>query len=95
MTGFNIQGITNGVLLHSLSHRMWTMAKLNVRIPYKLRTELRDHCQRQNRPASEVVRDSLRRFLAVQGFLAFHKNLTPLAKARGILTDDDVFRMIS
>lgn len=44
---------------------------------------------------SEVVRDALRRQLAVRRFDAIRERLMPFAEARGYLTDDDVFRDVS
>jgi hypothetical protein len=44
---------------------------------------------------SDLVRDSLRRYVAVERFRALRKKTVPLAEARGFLTDDDVFKAIS
>jgi len=68
---------------------------LNIRISDSLREDLREICRQQHRPASEVVRDSLRRYLAVQKFRALRRKALPLAEAQGILTDEDVFEIIS
>jgi len=68
---------------------------LNIRIPDALRDELRELCSRQHRPASEVVRDSLRRYLAIEKFQALRRKTLPFAEAQGILTDEDVFEAIS
>jgi len=42
-----------------------------------------------------VVRDALRRQLAVLQFDQLRKEVLPFAEARGYLTDEDVFRDIS
>ena len=47
------------------------------------------------RNRSEVVRDSLRRYLAIQKFRQLRQEMLPYAEARGILADEDVFREIS
>jgi len=71
------------------------MSNLTIRIPEELKKELQDFCQEQNRLASDVVRDSLRRYLAVERFRALRRKTLPFAEAQGILTDEDVFRIVS
>lgn len=71
------------------------MSNLTVRIPDDLRRQLDDLCAQQNRPASEVLRDSLRRYIAVEQFRALRGKTLPFAEAAGLLTDDDVFEAIS
>jgi predicted transcriptional regulator len=71
------------------------MSTLNVRIPERLRRELEKVAKSEDRPVSEVVRDSLRRYVAVQRFRALRKKTLPFAEAQGFLTDDDVFKAIS
>ena len=45
--------------------------------------------------ASEVVRDALRRQLAISALDEVREQLVPLAETHGWLTDDDVFRDVS
>ncbi len=71
------------------------MSNLTVRIPESLRKELRDLCRQQQRPASDVVRESLRRYLAVAKFKALRRKTLPFAEAQGFLTDEDVFEAVS
>jgi len=71
------------------------MSNLTVRIPEKLRRDLKRLCARQKRPASEVVRDSLRQYLAAQEFQTLRRKTLPFAEAQGLLTDEDVFKAIS
>lgn len=47
------------------------------------------------RTRSDVVRDALRRQLALLRFETARRRLMPLAEARGYLTDEDVFRDVS
>jgi predicted transcriptional regulator len=68
---------------------------LSIRIPPKLRRELARVCKRQNRPASDVAREALRRYLALERFRALRGHALPLAEAQGLLTDEDVFRLVS
>ena len=74
---------------------MYCMSNLTVRIPDDLKQRLQKFCKEQKRPASEVVRNSLRRYLAVERFQELRRKTLPFAEAQGILTDDDVFRIVS
>jgi predicted transcriptional regulator len=71
------------------------MSTMTFRIPEALRQELETLCRQQSRPASEVVRESLRRYLAAERFRALRKKTLPFAEAQGFLTDDDVFKAVS
>jgi predicted transcriptional regulator len=71
------------------------MSNLTVRIPKTLRKELEALCEQQQRPASDVVRDSLRRYIAAQKFQRLRRKTLPFAEAEGFLTDEDVFEAIS
>ena len=72
-----------------------TMETFTIRLSDSLRRELKALCRRQKRPASEVVRDSLRRYIAAEKFHALRKKTLPFAEAQGLLTDEDVFKAIS
>lgn len=47
------------------------------------------------RNRSEIVREALRRHLAIQTFEALRQRAAPFAEAAGYLTDEDVFRDVS
>ncbi|PXF56679.1 MAG: CopG family transcriptional regulator [Deltaproteobacteria bacterium] len=49
----------------------------------------------QNKPVSDVVRESIRRYIAVERFRALRRKVLPFAEAQGFLTDEDVFKAIS
>ena len=51
--------------------------------------------QEQSKPVSDLVRESIRRYVAVEKFRALRKKALPFAEAQGFLTDEDVFRAIS
>jgi Arc/MetJ-type ribon-helix-helix transcriptional regulator len=74
---------------------MECMSNITVRIPESLRKQLAELCRQQQRPASEVVRESLRRYMAVERFRALRRKTLPFAEAQGLLTDEDVFKVIS
>lgn len=47
------------------------------------------------RKRSDIVREALRRQLAIQAFEELRGRVAPFAEAAGYLTDEDVFRDIS
>jgi predicted transcriptional regulator len=71
------------------------MAKLTIRIPDPLRRELEKLCRRKQLAMSDVVRDSLRRYIAAERFRALRGKSLPFAEASGYLTDEDVFKAVS
>ena len=72
-----------------------SMNTLTIRIPDELRADLEEISSRQNVPVSALVRESLRRYVAIERFRALRKRTLPFAEAQGLLTDEDVFRAIS
>lgn len=68
---------------------------LNVRMPTELKRQLEELSRRQHRSSSELVRESLRRFIVAEQFAAVRKSTVPLAEAQGFITDDDIFKAIS
>ena len=71
------------------------MNTITIRLPNELRSDLQKLSQEQNKPVSDLVRESIRRYVAVEKFRALRKKVLPFAEAQGFLTDDDVFRAIS
>jgi predicted transcriptional regulator len=71
------------------------MNTLTVRIPEELRADLQEISSRQSVPVSDLVRESIRRYVAIERFRALRKRTLPFAEAQGILSDEDVFRAIS
>jgi predicted transcriptional regulator len=71
------------------------MNTLTVRIPEELRADLQEISSRQSVPVSDLVRESLRRYVAIERFRSLRKRTLPFAEAQGLLTDEDVFRAIS
>lgn len=71
------------------------MATLTVRLPDRLRRELEKLSKERGQPAGEIVRDSLRRYLATERFRALRAKALPFAEAQGLLTDEDVFKTVS
>ena len=68
---------------------------LTIRIPAELKKELEEISKIEQKPVSDLVRDSLRRYVAIQRFRQLRNMILPFAEAQGILTDEDVFKIIS
>lgn len=68
---------------------------LTIRIPREFRESLEDLSRRENKPISEIVRESLRRYIGAQRFRLLRRKVLPFAEAEGILTDEDVFKLVS
>ncbi len=68
---------------------------VTVRLEPSLERELNRLSRELGRTRSEIVRDALRRQLAVLRFDKARRQLMPFAEARGYLTDEDVFRDVS
>ena len=68
---------------------------LTIRLDEETDNLLNQISKRAGRTRSEVVRDALRRQLAVLQFDQLRKEVLPFAEARGYLTDEDVFQDIS
>jgi predicted transcriptional regulator len=71
------------------------MAAVTIRLEPALQRQLDKVSRELGRSRSAVVRDALRRQLAVLRFEKVRRQLMPFAEARGYLTDEDVFRDVS
>ena len=68
---------------------------MTLRLPEDLDALLQEICRRSNRSQSEVIREALRRQLALERFEDLRRRVLPFAEARGFLTDEDVFQDVS
>jgi len=71
------------------------MTTLNLRIPDDLKQQLEELSRQMKRPTSELVRESIRRYLVTEQLKAIRRATVPLAEAQGFLTDEDVFKVVS
>jgi predicted transcriptional regulator len=71
------------------------MNTLTIRLPDDLRDDLQKLSEELSKPVSDIVRESIRRYVAVERFRALRKKVLPFAEAQGYLTDEDVFKAIS
>ncbi len=68
---------------------------VTIRLDPKLQRELARLSRQLGRSRGEVIRDALRRQLALVKFEQIRRGLLPLAEAKGIITDEDVFAIVS
>ncbi len=71
------------------------MNTLTIRLPDELRDDLQKLSEEQSKPVSDIVRESIRRYVAVEKFRSLRKKVLPFAEAQGYLTDEDIFNAIS
>lgn len=71
------------------------MSTITFNISDDLRAQLEEMSRKQQRPASELVQDSLRRYIALEQLKAIRHVTVPLAEAEGFLTDEDIFKAVS
>ena len=67
---------------------------LTIRIPPRLRSDLRRISKDEHLPMSDLVRESLRRYVAVRRFRRMRARAVPYAQARGLYTDEDIFNVL-
>jgi predicted transcriptional regulator len=68
---------------------------VTVRLPDDLRKELQQISEAEAKPVSDLVRESIQRYVSIYNFRRLRNTVLPFAEAQGILTDEDVFRSIS
>lgn len=68
---------------------------LSVSLPAKMASELDAMARETGRNKSDIVKESLGEFLWEARFRRMKKRLSPEAKASGLVSDDDVFKVIS
>ena len=68
---------------------------VTVRISDELREELKKISQEEAKPVSDLVRESLEKYIAIRKFRGLRNKILPFAESQGILTDEDVFKQIS
>jgi predicted transcriptional regulator len=80
-----------------LCHKMKTMktSTLSIRLDEDLEKLLANASKQTGRSRSDVAREALRRQLKLTHLETIRRRMMPLAEARGILTDEDVFSVIS
>jgi hypothetical protein len=70
-------------------------ATITVRLDKEVGRLLARVVKLSGRSQSDVVRDALRRQLAIDLFDGLRDRAAPFAEAQGLLTDEDVFKVVS
>jgi len=65
---------------------------ITVRLPDDLRALLDKISKTEKVAVSDVVRESIRKYVSIHRFRTLRNKVLPFAEAEGLLTDDDVFR---
>ncbi len=60
---------------------------ITIRIPENMREELLEISKDQNKPVSDLVRESLRKYIAIQRFRKLRNMVLPFAEAQGFLAN--------
>ena len=68
---------------------------ITVRLDKSLQKRLESVSKRIGVSRSDIIRDALKRQLAILAFEKHRETAMPFAEARGFLTDEDVFREVS
>lgn len=68
---------------------------VTISLPANLKKKLDQATKRGHANRSDIVRDALRQYFALQDFRAIREKAIAEAEARGIFTDEDVFKEIS
>jgi predicted transcriptional regulator len=68
---------------------------LTIRLPEELKRTLQSLSEAENKPLSDLVRESLKNYLAVKRFRTLRNKTLPFAEAAGYLTDEDVFESLA
>jgi predicted transcriptional regulator len=67
---------------------------MTIRLPEELRKVLDQISKEERLPVSDLVRESIRRYVSVYRFRQLRKRILPFAEAQGLLTDEDVFESL-
>ena len=70
-------------------------ATLTLRLPPELDARLDAVARGSGRSKSEIAREALRKQLSIDMLREIRKELIPMAEAQGIVSDDDVFDLVS
>ena len=68
---------------------------LSIRLDNELYTLLDQMAKRTGRPKSELVREAIRKQMSIESFQQIRNRILPFAEAKGLLTDEDIWKEIS
>ena len=67
----------------------------NVRLTPEMGRQLEKVSKEEKMPISDIVRESLSRYVAVLRFRELQKKMIKKARKKGVFTDEDVFEAVS
>jgi len=67
---------------------------ITIRIPENMKIELEELSKSENKPISDLVRESIKKSLQISRLRKLRNQVLPFAEAQGILTDEDVFELM-
>ena len=70
------------------------MTAITIRLPDALKSELDVLSRQEERNVSDIVRESLRRYIAVERFRGVRKKIRPCAEVQGLLSDEDIVKAL-
>ena len=70
-------------------------AVISISLPQELAMELDRMAKASGRTKSDLIKEALREFLWEEKFSGLRKRLSTKAKAKGLVTDEDVFKAVS
>ncbi|MDD5305966.1 MAG: ribbon-helix-helix protein, CopG family [Deltaproteobacteria bacterium] len=68
---------------------------ITISIPAAIRRKLDGLVRKEHMNRSDIVREALRQYFARRDFERLRGELVPEAEARGLFTDEDVFKRVS
>lgn len=68
---------------------------VTISMPAWLKERLDQAVEKEHVSRSDIVREALKQYLAQQDFRRIRQRMIPLAEAKGIFTDEDVFGEVS
>ncbi len=71
------------------------MSTFTIHLDPKLVKELDGLARTTGKTKSEIARDALKREVAVTRFRELHRKTLPFAEAQRLVTDEDVFQVVS
>ncbi|MHB8279639.1 MAG: ribbon-helix-helix protein, CopG family [Candidatus Humimicrobiaceae bacterium] len=67
---------------------------ITIRVPEDLNDDLQKISKEEDKPVSNLVRESLRRYIQIYRFRKLRGKVLPFAEAQGLLTDEDIFNKL-
>jgi len=67
---------------------------ITFRVPQDLNNDLQKISKEEDKPISNLVRESLRRYVQIYRFRKLREKVLPFAEAQGLLTDEDIFNKL-